>query len=137
MRALVFLVHFIAIFEGLRSSKCPPIKVKKDTIIRTKESIRNGAKLLFRTDVESSRECYELCCEKKACSVGVMHYKRVRGFTGVTETQKTCFIFACGTPSRCTFMNHTGYAIIEMERGKTKQQPTNKPLRTVPQEESE
>lgn len=136
MRFILVIVSIFALLQGLNSSKCPPIKVEKDTIIRTKVSIRNGAKLLFRTDVESSRECYELCCDRKACNLGVMHYKHVQDFTGTVETQKTCFIFACGTPSRCIFTNHTGYAVIKMERTKPTMPPTKKLHRTIPKEES-
>ena len=132
MRLALFVLCLCATLQGLTSSKCPPITVRKDTIIRTKQSIQNGAKLLFRTDVGSSRECYELCCDRKACNVGVMHYKRRKNFNGRIETQKTCFIFACGTPNHCSFMNHTGYAVIEMVSAKT----TQKPHRTFPKEES-
>eukprot|EP00794_Sanderia_malayensis_P017704 gene17704-19473_t len=124
------------LFGGLTASKCPPIKVHKDTIIRTKESTRKGAKMLYHTDIQSSRECYELCCETKTCNVGIVHYKKERDReTGEIITQKSCFIFACGTPNRCVFMNHTGYAVIEMRKinrnkhtGKKIHRATEKPI---------
>ena len=130
------------LLPGLNAAKkCPPIKVRKDTIIRTRESLDNGARLLFRTDVDSSRECYELCCERKSCNIGVMHYKKRRDeISGEPMTYKTCFLFACGSPNLCSFMNHTGYAIIELERGRKKPKKAaskKKPHSSaIPQEES-
>eukprot|EP00112_Aurelia_sp_Birch-Aquarium-sp1_P024152 Seg7490.2 transcript_id=Seg7490.2/GoldUCD/mRNA.D3Y31 product="Low-density lipoprotein receptor-related protein 11" protein_id=Seg7490.2/GoldUCD/D3Y31 len=129
------------LLPGLNAAKCPPIKVRKDTIIRTRESLDNGARLLFRTDVDSSRECYELCCERKSCNIGVMHYKKKRDeISGELMTYKTCFLFACGSPNLCSFMNHTGYAVIELAREKKKPKkaaPKKKlPTSAILQEES-
>ena len=138
MRGFLFVILFgliVAILVDLVvASRCPAIKVRKDTIIRTKESVRNGAKLLIRQNVESSRNCYELCCNTKDCTVGVMHYERVRTLSGEIEARKTCFLFACRKPNRCRFVNHGGYAVIEMKGEKL---PAKKePHRTIPQEES-
>ena len=130
------------LLPGLNAAKkCPPIKVRKDTIIRTRESLDNGARLLFRNDVDSSRECYELCCDRKACNIGVMHYKKKRNeMSGELMTYKTCFLFACGSPNVCSFMNHTGYAVIELERGKKKAKKVATKIKphssAIPQEES-
>lgn len=133
---ILLLLFVLVVFVSQVESKCPQIKVRKDTIIRTKESIRNGAKLLLRTNVNSSRYCYDLCCTTKDCNIGVMHYKRLRTFRGDIETRKTCYIFACGMPSVCTFMDHTGYAVIEMERDKETESSDEKPHRTIPKEEA-
>eukprot|EP00795_Rhopilema_esculentum_P013730 gene13730-4650_t len=135
MHLLAVVIYFLAVIHGLYSGKCPPIKVRKDTIIRSRESIRNGAKLLYRTDVESSRECYELCCNRKSCSVAVMHYKKEVDDSGYPLTIKTCFVFSCGTPNRCSFMNHTGYAVIEMQRDANKAKPQTEPENPIPTEE--
>ena len=139
MRVSIFIVFFlfnIAIVIGLVASKCPAIKVRKDTIIRTKDSIRKGARLLSRVNVNSSRDCYKLCCNTRGCSIGVMHYKGVRTFDDDIEARKICFIFACGSPSRCSFMNHNGYAVIEMERGQATNDVGKVRHRTIPKEES-
>lgn len=118
---IILTVLLALLTQGLTASKCPPIKIRKDTIIRTKESIDNGARMLFRSDIDSSRECYEICCERKSCNVGIVHYKKKRDkSTGEVVTSKTCFVFACGSPNLCIFMNHTGYAVIEMQRKKAK-----------------
>ena len=140
---LAAVIVSLLLLPGLNAAKkCPPIKVRKETIIRTRESLDNGARLLFRTDVDSSRECYELCCERKSCNIGVMHYKKRRDeISGELMTYKTCFLFACGSPNLCSFMNHTAYAIIELERGKKKKPkkaaPKKKPHSSaIPHEES-
>lgn len=133
---LASAVILVLIENGLIAAKCPQIQVKKDTIIRTKESIRNGARMLYRTEVRSSRQCYELCCKRKACNIGVVHYKKLKDeLTGNILTSKSCFIFDCGTANQCLFMNHTGYAVIEMKREQPKIKPTEKKLQPVNEED--
>ena len=132
---ILLLLYVVVVFLSQVELKCPQIKVRKDTIIRTKESMRNGAMLLMKTNVNSSRYCYDLCCTTKDCNTGVMHYKRFRTMKGDIETRKTCYLFACGVPSVCTFMDHTGYAIIEMEQSKETEPTVEKPHRTIPKEE--
>ncbi len=131
---IILNVVLLLLIQGLiaskSNSKCPPrIKVRKDTIIRTKESINNGARMLYRSEIETSRECYEICCERETCNVGIVHYKKQHDEYGQIVTTKTCFVFACGTPNRCIFMNHTGYAVIEMNREKPKAKA--KPVKVV------
>ncbi|XP_057305080.1 uncharacterized protein LOC130642030 [Hydractinia symbiolongicarpus] len=114
---LTFIV--ILTFNGhayARDSDCPRPKVMKQTIIRSKESIKNGAILIGKEIVETARSCYDLCCSYETCNVALMHYKQVKNEIGDFETHKYCYLFACGSPSVCSFGNHNRYAVIQLEQ---------------------
>ena len=105
-----------------RTANCPKISVHKNTIIKTKESIRNGAKLLRKIhEIKSARECYSECCLRDNCDIGVMHYrKELDEDSGDEIVTKICFLFQCGYPNKCTFLNHTNYAVIQLHREEEK-----------------
>ena len=100
--------------EESSCGKCPKPEVRRKTIIRSKESIRNGARLIGKDIVASARECYSLCCNDESCNVAVMHYKNE---FDISQSIETCFRFDCplvpeGSPSVCTFDEHSRYAVI-------------------------
>lgn len=94
---------------------CPPIHVKKNRILRTKESLSNGAKYIRRQYVHSAKECYKLCCESRGCNLGMLSYKNSSIALG--EIVRTCYLFDCGSPSKCAFSSYNHYATIEFEDG--------------------
>ncbi|KXJ12632.1 uncharacterized protein LOC110241821 [Exaiptasia diaphana] len=107
--ASIFQAVFLEQDDG-----CPAIKVKKDQIIRTKEALNNGAKYLAKEKVESARECYKLCCQKGGCNLGMLSYKNDSN----GHLVRTCYLFDCGSPSRCTFSSYKHYATITFEERK-------------------
>ena len=118
---------------------CPKPSVKKRTIIQSTESIKNGARLISKDIVGSARNCYRLCCDDLSCNVAVMHYKQRSNDLGVLITEKYCFLFACGLPSKCTYEFHRRYAVIDLGRrqdrsdvGKEEKTVTLPPLITSP-----
>lgn len=92
---------------------CPPIHVQKNRILRTKESLNNGAKYIRRQFVNSAKECYNLCCETNDCNLGMLSYKNSSIALG--EIDRTCYLFDCGSPSKCAFSSYKHYATIEFE----------------------
>ena len=97
-------------------SDCPNPTVKKRTIIRSKESMKNGALLLSKEIVGSAHDCYNLCCTFDTCTTAVMHYKPTVNELGEDQVEKLCYLFACGNPSVCEFGEHLRYAVIELPR---------------------
>lgn len=97
----VILVTFdTSVADDLDHSKCPRFDIKERTIIKVHDSEANGAKFLGRSIVSSSRGCYKKCCEKDNCNLVTLKFevKRV-----------TCFMFDCGSPSKCLFRTHSTY----------------------------
>lgn len=104
-------------------AKCPTPSVRKNTIIESNQSIRNGARLLGKNLVDNAKDCYELCCKDPTCNTAIMHYKEEDAMTF-----KYCFLFACGTPSVCTYRNRKRYAVIDLgSRADTSLPPTTSP----------
>jgi len=117
MKSFVLLLVFFAIFGFCQTEDgCPQPGVRKRTIIRSAESIENGAKLLEKYAVDSARQCYKKCCDMKNCNVAVMHYKQKITEIGEELMEKFCFLFDCKSPSVCTYDQHTRYAIIEVPK---------------------
>lgn len=98
------------------SQQCLQPTVHKRTIIRSAESIQNGAILLHKLVVSSARVCYEECCKSQYCNVAVMHYKEEYAPNGNSFMKKYCFMFDCKNPSVCSYDEHSGYAIIEISK---------------------
>ena len=117
MKSFVLFFVFFSIFGFCKTQdECPQPGVRKRTIIRSAESIENGAKLLEKYAVDSARQCYKKCCDMKNCNVAVMHYKQKIQENGEELMQKFCFLFDCKSPSVCTYDEHTRYAIIEVPK---------------------
>lgn len=113
---LILSCHcFTFLVSGAIDSTCPKPKVRKQTIIKPNISMDNGAKLLYMKKVQKAHQCYDLCCKERECNTAVMHYKQVDDeTTGETIITKQCFLFACGSPSVCSFDEHGKYAVIEL-----------------------
>lgn len=107
LSGIILASLFQAVFLN-GNDKCPQIKVKKDQIIRTKESLDNGAKYLEKKVVKSAKECYQLCCGLKDCNVGMLSYKN----DSYGHLVRNCYLFDCGQPSKCTFSSYKHYATI-------------------------
>ena len=110
---LIFTLHG---YFMLAAQECPQPKVRKRTIIRSSDSIRNGADPIGQFSVESARECYQNCCNKELCNVAVMHYKQHYADDGREVMDKICYLFDCKSPSVCLFDAHSRYAIIEIPK---------------------
>ena len=90
---------------------CPKITVKKNSILRTVDSIKAGAKYLSKQVVDGARKCYKLCCGRVNCNLALLQYKN--GSDGGIE--RTCYQFDCGNPSKCIFAAFPHYASIIFE----------------------
>uniref|UniRef100_A0A915JY94 MANSC domain-containing protein n=1 Tax=Romanomermis culicivorax TaxID=13658 RepID=A0A915JY94_ROMCU len=92
--------------------------VSNKTIIKTSESLKNGAKFLKslpNNDDEKAndrrRRCAKLCCETEFCNMVVLQEKE-NGF---------CYLFDCGPINdlKCTFSDHENHVAMGLmiERG--------------------
>ena len=124
-KACLVLLSFVlglANAEGEKYShshldKCPKFQIKKSTIIKTQQSIRNGAEFLGKKIMTSSRGCHESCCETDNCNLVMLKYS-----VESSQEKVGCFMFNCRSPSVCTFFKHPsyhGYAALEYEDRKT------------------
>jgi hypothetical protein len=96
--------------------KCPKFHIKKSTIIKTQQSIRDGAEFLGKKIVTSSRGCHESCCKTERCNLVMLKYN-VEG----SQEKVSCFMFNCRSPSVCSFFEHSSYhsyAALEYEERK-------------------
>lgn len=112
MGFLSLAILLASLFQNSCSTKpviCPKIHVSKNQIIQTRESLTAGARYLSYNKLEDARQCYKLCCETELCDLAQLQYKNVSG-GGV---ERTCYLFHCGHPSKCSFKPHEHYATIE------------------------
>lgn len=123
MKSVVVYIFLFTYIKVVLSQKCLQPTVHKRTIIRSAESIQNGANLLHKLAVPSARDCYEECCKSPYCNVAVMHYKEEYTEDGGSIMKKYCFMFDCKSPSVCSYDEHSGYAIIEISKLRTPQVP--------------
>lgn len=117
-KSILSCILLASIFQAVFLEKddgCPAIKVKKDQILRTKEALNNGAKYLTKEKVQSAHECYNLCCKKDGCNLGMLSYKNDSN----GHLVRTCYLFDCGSPSRCTYSSYKHYATITFEGKKS------------------
>jgi hypothetical protein len=126
---LVSYILLASLFQTVFPSNidgCPPIHVQKNRILRTKESLNKGAEYLHREVVDSARECYKLCCESDHCNLGMLSYKN--SSNGLGGLVRMCYLFNCGSPSKCTFSPYDHYAVIEFEdESQVKSSKNNQP----------
>ncbi|XP_066910253.1 uncharacterized protein [Clytia hemisphaerica] len=124
MEALINILIILTLYcYLLLAQECPQPKVRKRTIIRSSDSIRNGADPIGQFSVVSARECYQKCCDKELCDVAVMHYKQHYTDDGREVMDKICYLFDCKNPSVCLFDAHSRYAIIEIPKLSRKTSP--------------
>ncbi|XP_028402784.1 uncharacterized protein LOC114525597 [Dendronephthya gigantea] len=105
--------------ENSRSyvDKCPKFQIRRSTIIKTQQSVRNGAEFLGKKIMSSARGCHELCCKKDGCNLVMLKYD-----TESFEKKVSCFMFNCRSPSVCNFYKHSSYhsyAALEFEDRKS------------------
>ena len=110
LSGILLASFFQAVFLS-ENDGCPAIHVKKDQIIRTREALNNGAKYLHKEIVQSARECYKLCCGHDQCNLGMLSYKN----NSMDHLVRTCFLFDCGSPSKCSFSPYKHYATISFD----------------------
>jgi len=118
--SIILASLFQAVFLD-QNSKCPHIKVQKDQIIRTKESLENGAKYLARISVDSAKECHSFCCQRDSCNLAMLSYKN----DSLGQLVRSCYLFDCGQPSKCTFSSYKHYATIVIEDKKADKPTTS------------
>lgn len=100
---------------SLKSSKnelkdCENTLSTPNQIIKTKESTDAGAVFLDSPDITSGEECQQQCCQNKDCNLAVFKDK---------EGEKSCFMFDCGHPSVCKFVEHKGFTVFTIPDRKT------------------
>ncbi|XP_041352612.1 uncharacterized protein LOC121371057 [Gigantopelta aegis] len=81
-------------------------KVYQNTIIRTSDSRKAGAKFLISIEnVKSNENCYNECCNTDGCDLAV--------YGQGDETKHNCYLFRCKDKvtkeNKCLFNNYTGY----------------------------
>ncbi|XP_038074633.1 uncharacterized protein LOC119742596 [Patiria miniata] len=90
---------------SLASNTCEgQYDVKNSTIIRTKDSINNGADFVGDMIVDEAVECRWRCCQKEGkCDTAV--------FVEDKSKDKNCFLFKCWDEKilKCQFSSHWGY----------------------------
>uniref|UniRef100_H2ZBX2 MANSC domain-containing protein n=1 Tax=Ciona savignyi TaxID=51511 RepID=H2ZBX2_CIOSA len=102
----------------------------KNKIIRTEESIQNGAKFLKASTKQMSAEsCKQLCCDytdpnnQHTCDLSVIQ------LSGGGGGKPCCFLFSCTNHStgkfNCLFSNHDGYNTYRKTLEPVAVQPNN------------
>lgn len=119
LSGIILASFFQAVFLN-ENKKCPHIKVQKDQILRTKESLENGAKYISKISVNSAKECHSSCCKSDNCNLAMLSYKN----DSHGHLVRNCYLFDCGQPSRCTFSPYKHYATIVIEDRKVDNKPT-------------
>ncbi|XP_061162402.1 uncharacterized protein LOC133171625 [Saccostrea echinata] len=71
-------------------------------IIRSKASINNGAFFLKSFNRRTQKECVNACCYTQSCNLVVYENK----------DEHSCYLFNCGTPSKCLFAEHANYTSL-------------------------
>ncbi|XP_046859874.1 uncharacterized protein LOC124453164 isoform X2 [Xenia sp. Carnegie-2017] len=111
MKSFVFLYFFVALSpivtcqNSHRSfGRCPKFTIKKSTIIKSSQSLHNGAVLLGRKVTHSSAGCHKECCKNTDCNLVMLKYELQNKIVKIT-----CFLFDCKTPSVCSFYQHSTY----------------------------
>ena len=105
-------------------NKCPRFRIKKSTILRTQQSVRDGAVFLAKKVMSSSRGCHQQCCKTDGCNLVTLKYG-----TGSDIEKVNCFMFNCRSPSVCSFYQHWlyhTYTVFEYEDKKTKYSSTDR-----------
>lgn len=105
---VLFLTSLVQYSCQTAEDGCPRIEVKKNRILRTKMSIKKGAKYLAKEVVGVAKECYNRCCARRDCNLGLLQYKNATD-GGI---ERTCYLFDCGNPSKCSFAPYPHYAAI-------------------------
>ncbi|CAH1792597.1 unnamed protein product, partial [Owenia fusiformis] len=75
-------------------------------IIRTHESIANGAIFIESPGAKTQGDCLSECCKQSECNLAVFEDK----------SKRSCYLFDCKVPSLCTFTNHTGYISMHLNK---------------------
>lgn len=102
-----------------QQNKCPNIHVGKNEIIQVKASLRAGAVYLSSKKTTDARDCYQLCCDNKRCDLAQLQYKNN---TSSGAVERTCYLFECGHPTKCSFGYHEHHATIHFsQRGKSEE----------------
>ena len=105
-------------------NKCPRFHIKKSTIIKTQQSVRDGAVFLAKKVMSSSRGCHQQCCKTDGCNLVMLKYD-----TESDVEKVSCFLFNCRSPSVCSFYQHSSYhtyAALEYEDKKTQYSSTDR-----------
>lgn len=102
---VVILVAFHTAVDGFGSNldkrTCPRFQIKRHTIIKTTASKANGAIYLGSSTVANSHGCLEACCDKVDCNLVLLKFNE--------NTRVTCFMFNCGSPSKCIYHTQSSY----------------------------
>ncbi|KAL3875122.1 hypothetical protein ACJMK2_038056 [Sinanodonta woodiana] len=87
---------------GKMEKKCA-FNSSHSTIIKTKESLLNGAKFLKNLkSIACAQGCIEECCNLDGCDVAVYEEK----------DENNCYLFNCSKPNSCIFAPHALYRSI-------------------------
>ncbi|XP_050538081.1 uncharacterized protein LOC126903714 [Daktulosphaira vitifoliae] len=103
---ILILVHLTATTKIVGANCADRFDVHNDKIIRTKDSLKLGAKFIDAIEQHNQLECLELCCRTVKCDVFVFEQK----------SPGTCYLFECGLSDdfKCKFTTHTNYSSAVM-----------------------
>lgn len=74
-------------------------------IIKSQSSLDNGAAYLKNAFNLSAKECAKKCCYTQNCNLAVYEAKE----------EHSCYLFDCGTPSKCVFAHHGNYSVMSFQ----------------------
>ena len=112
----LFIVNFVLYYTAVvsennhnnaKTSTCPRFHIKavrQRTIVLAHKSIENGAKYLGQVAAKTYSSCYDECCDKDTCNmVNIKIKMEYSKFSGKMEDRVHCYMFNCGSPSKCFF----------------------------------
>ncbi|VDI28160.1 Hypothetical predicted protein [Mytilus galloprovincialis] len=79
--------------------------LNSSVIIKSKSSLDNGAAYLKNAFNLSAKECAKKCCYTQNCNLAVYEEKE----------EHSCYLFDCGTPSKCVFAHHGNYSVMSFQ----------------------
>ena len=102
-----FALYYTAAVSENNAKICPRFHIKavrKRTIVLAQRSIERGAEFLEEVAAKTYRSCYDKCCEKDTCNmVNIKIKTEYSKFSGRMEDRVHCYMFNCGSPSKCLF----------------------------------
>ncbi|XP_050423901.1 uncharacterized protein LOC126835389 isoform X2 [Adelges cooleyi] len=103
---LLIMVHATVTADPSAANCADRFDMHNDKIIRTKDSIKLGAKFIDVVEQRNRFECLDVCCRTSRCDVFVFEEK----------SPGTCYLFECGPSDdfKCKFTTHKNYSSAVM-----------------------
>ena len=123
--ATMTFVAILVIIATAQSTRSCSWSASPRSLIRVKESRSNGAEYVHSSHALDANECERLCCERAAtapnCDLAVFKQLNI---LEEFESKTNCYLFACGTPSKCYFASHPLFTSASLNATATTQLPT-------------